>query len=527
MTETSVPAEGRLRAGWAGMSGGRSTAFGATVLLMVSSVLSGGLGLLRTIYIASVFGAGHQTDAYFAAFTIPDMISYFLVGGVASISLITILNRYREAGDEAGADRALSVVLNAMLVVLGAAVVVTEFLTPWLVRFFFKKFDAETSALCIHLTRLLLPGPLFFFAGGVLGSRLLVRKIFVYQAMTPIVYNLGIILGGVFLSKRLGVDSLAWGAMAGAFVGTTLINAVGAVRGGFRYRPILNLWDPAFKEWLILSLPLMIGFSLTMADKWILNYFAAGDRGGITLLSNAKALFNSPLSIIGMAAGAASLPFFSRLYAQGRMFDFNGAVSRAVSRLLAVSLLVSGLMVGLAEPIVDILRRGSFTHKDAAATATYFAVFAVTLCLWSAQGIYARAFYAAGDTLTPAVTGTVITVAVIPVYWVLYRGFGVSGLAWASDLGIFILTVTMALQLHRKRLVSIASLEGGELVRAGVASLVGYMAVVGCVRFVPHGAGHAGDVVVIGVGTVVWGVVCLGVLVGLGSKLPGQLRRRG
>src|SRR5271155_3784805 len=82
----------------------RHTAFSATLLLMASTLLSGVLGLVRTRYINKIFGAGWETDAYNAAFNLPDMLGYFLVGGAASISLITILNRYREAGDEEGAD---------------------------------------------------------------------------------------------------------------------------------------------------------------------------------------------------------------------------------------------------------------------------------------------------------------------------------------------------------------------------------------------------------------------------------------
>ena len=128
------------------------------------------------------------------------MLSYFLVGGVASISLITILNRYRHAGDEEGGDRALSIVLNAMMAVLTIAIIIAEFLAPLYTRIAFPKFTPESALLCTRLTRMILPGPLFFFIGGVLGSRLLVRKIFLYQAITPLIYNLGIIFGAIFLS---------------------------------------------------------------------------------------------------------------------------------------------------------------------------------------------------------------------------------------------------------------------------------------------------------------------------------------
>lgn len=531
ISEFSQPEAGRSgddsRPGIAGRLTGKHTAYSATLLLMASSILSGILGLLRVKYIAHVFGAGSPTDAYNAAFNLPDMINYFLVGGVASITLISILNRYREAGDEAGADRALSVVLVAMTVVLGIGILAAEFFAPAYTHLFFGKLDPATSRLCTHLTRILLPAQLFFFAGGALGSRLLVRKIFLYQAVTPILYNLGIILGGVFLSRRIGIDSLAVGVLAGSFVGSLVINAAGAFRSGMRFYPILNLRHPAFVEWLRLSLPLMIGVSLAMADKWILSHYAAADQGAITLLTNAKSLFNAPLSVIGMAAGAASLPFFSALFAQNRLYDFNEAVSRAVSRLIAVALLVTTWMVGLAIPIVDLLRGGHYSHGDALLTARYFALFAFSLALWSAQGIYARAFYAARNTLTPAVSGTIVTFVSIPVYALLFHHFGVSGLAVASDLGIFAHTLALAILLHRARLVSIASLHYAELARALAAAGISWCGAVACVRWLPTPHHHyLGDLVLLGAGSAVWLLLCWLTLTLTGSNLPRQVLRR-
>jgi putative peptidoglycan lipid II flippase len=493
---------------------------------MISSVLSGLLGLVRTKYIAHVFGAGSVTDAYNAAFNLPDMISYFLVGGVASITLVNMLNRHREAGDEEAADRALSVVLVAMTVVLGACILLAEFFAPIYTHIFFNKLDPATAALCTHLTRILLPAPLFFFAGGALGSRLLVRKIFLYQAITPIIYNLGIILGGVFLSGRIGIDSLAVGVLAGAFIGSLVINAVGAFRSGMAFYPVLNLRHPAFIEWLRLSLPLMIGVSLAMADKWILSHYAAADKGAISLLTNAKSLFNAPLSVIGMAAGAASLPFFSSLYTQSRFADFNAAVNRSVSRLIAVALLVTAWMVALASPIVGFLRGGSYTHADALATARYFALFALSLALWSAQGIYARAFYAARNTLTPAISGTVVTCASIPVYALLFHHYGIVGLAVASDIGIFAHTLALAVLLHRYRLVNLKYLDFRELARAALATIISFAGAFACVRLIPTPHGHTGDLILLLAGSSAWLILCWITLIATGSALPRQILRR-
>jgi putative peptidoglycan lipid II flippase len=526
------------------------SAFSATVLLGLSSLVSGLLALVRTKYISYVFGAGSATDAYTAAFQLPDMIGYFLVGGVASITLVNILSRHREAGDDRAGDEALSVVLMGMVAVLGLGIVLAELAAPFYVHHFFPSFDGPTSALCIHLTRLLLPAQLFFFAGGVLGSRLLVRKVFFYQALTPILYNLGIILGGVFLARRIGIDSLAWGVLAGSFLGAAVINAVGAFRSGMHFTPLLNLRHPAFVEWLKLSLPLMVGVSLVMADKWLLSYFASADRGGIYRLNVAKTLFNSPLSIIGVAAGAASLPFFSTLYAQRRMQDFNLAVCRSVSRLLSIALLVSAWLFAFAVPIVDLFKGGSFLHSDALVTARYLAIFALSMALWSAQGLYARAFYAAENTFTPALSGTIVTVLSIPVYWGLFHRFGVDGLAFASDLGILAHTVALAVLLHRARLVSLRTLEWGEIARAAAASLGAIAAGYAVASRLPGRADrlgswlvhslpsrmlhtrlfpsteHISDLLILAAGTAVWALVAWAILVAAGSRLPAQILRR-
>ncbi len=316
------------------------------------------------------------------------------------------------------------------------------------------------------------------------------------------------------------------GVLGGAFIGSLALNAVGAFRTGLRFYPIFNLRHPAFVEWLKLSLPLMIGVSLAMADKWILSYYAAADKGAITLLTNAKSLFNAPLSVIGMAAGAASLPFFSSLYTENRLFDFNAAVNRSVSRLIAVALIVTAWMVALAGPINGLLRGGKLTPAQANLTAHYFALFALSLALWSAQGIYARAFYAARNTLTPAISGTVVTLVSIPIYGSLYHHLGVTGLAVASNLGILAHTLSLAILLHRYRLVSLACLDFPELARAALAAVVAFAVAYAAVQYTPHPAGHTGDFVLLALGTSIWAATAFAILKLTKSKLPQQLRNR-
>jgi putative peptidoglycan lipid II flippase len=314
--------------------------------------------------------------------------------------------------------------------------------------------------------------------------------------------------------------------MAGVIVGPAAFTAYGAFRNGLKYSPILNLRHPAFWDWLRLTFPLMIGVSLTFADKWILNYYAASVGGGISRLTVAKSLFNSPMTILGSAAGAASLPFFSSLFSQGRMADFAGAVNRSVSRVLATALLAGAWMMALSFPIVDLFRGGSFNLHDAVETSQYFTIFAISIAAWAAQAIYSRSFYAAGNTMTPAIAGWSVTLVSIPIYALLFHRNGVAGLAAASDIGMVLSTITLAVLLHQYGLVRLQGLEYGELARALLAAVVAFAGTTWCVRLLHLPRGHRSDVISLAAGTVVWGILCGAVLLGTGSTLPGQLLRR-
>ena len=526
-TETTTLAAGATpsasaRFGWLRPSHKHSV-FSATLLLSAFALLSRVIGLVRDKYIAFKFGAGPGTDAYNVAFQLPDLINYLLIGGAASISFVTILSRYREAEKHEEGDVALSVILNTMLLVLGGAIVIAEFAAPLYSRIFFKD-DAAQAALCTEMTRILLPGQMFFFAGGVLASVALVRKQFAYQAVSPLVYTLGIILGGVALSGAIGIPSLAWGALAGAFAGPFLVNALAAHRAGVRYRPVLDFRNEGLRAWVKMSVPLMLGVTVVFMDNIILTYFAKHSTGDISRLMYAKRLFTAPMAILGQAAGAASLPFFASLYSRGEFAEYAAAVNRSVTRMLGAAVMLSAGMIALAGPAVDLLfRGGSFNRADAGKTAGYFAIFAISLALWAAQAIYARAFFAAGETLAPMRAGTIITVVSIPIYWALHARFGVMGLAWASNLAILVHTVTLAVLARRRGLVSLGGLDVVEVGRCLAAAAVSLVGTVAVLRVLPQRQTYWGDVAALTLGGVVWAGLCFAVLKAMGSTI---LRRR-
>lgn len=423
----------------------------AAALLVFTVLLSRVLGFIRDAVIAALFGATGSTDAFFAAFTIPDWLMYLVAGGTLSVTFIPIYTRHLRSGNESGGNRVLSIIATVMAPVLIGGIVALELATPTLAASYLRKLSHDQLELAIHLTRILLPAQLFFYLGGIASATLFSRQRFVAASMAPLIYNLGIIVGGALFGRRFGISALAWGALIGAVVGPFAVVVVAAWRAGMRYRPILAVRDAGFREWLLASIPLMIGVSLVTADDWFIRYFAAADVGAISCLNYARKLVQVPIAVAAQAVGQASMPFFAQYWAEGRKQELGTLVTTAARSSASVAALAACALVALAVPVVDLLfRRGHFAASQVVPTAHYVAVFAVAIPLWAVQGILARAFYAAGDTLTPMVAGTLVSVMAVPIYWGLSRALGVVGLVVASDVGILLHTASLFVLLPRR-----------------------------------------------------------------------------
>lgn len=423
----------------------------AAALLVGTVLLSRVLGFVREAVIAALFGATGATDAFYAAFTIPDWLNYLVAGQALSITFIPIYTRHLSRGDEAEGNRVFSIIATTMGLLVVVGIVVGEILTPALVHSYLRHLRPQDLELAVTLTRILLPAQLFFYIGGLAAATLFSRQRFVAASLAPLVYNGGIIVGGALFGRRFGIASLAWGAVGGALVGPFLLQVAAAARAGLRWRPSLRVTHPEFKEWLLLSLPLMIGVSLVTADDWIIRYFAAADVGAISCLNYARKLVQVPIAVAGQAVGAASMPFFARLWVENRRVELGELVGKSARAVAAVAALAACGLMALGVPAVEVLfHRGHFAAAQVAPTASYVALFAVAIPLFGMQQILARAFYAVGDTLTPMVVGTLAALASLPIYWALYHLVGPRGLVLASDLGIFLITATLLAILPRR-----------------------------------------------------------------------------
>lgn len=495
---------------------------------MAASVfLSRILGTVRDAVVAAKFGAAGETDAFFAAFTIPDWLNYLLAGGTLSITLLPIYAGHLTKGDENAANRALSTVTSIVLVLALLGVVAGQIFAETLLAAFFSKMPADKLATCVAITRVLLPAQIFFVAGGLMSATLFARGHFRAAAAAPLLYNGGIIAGGLLLGDQLGIAALAWGALFGAFAGPFLVPTIAAVRAGARLFPRFAGRDPDFLAWIKQSLPLMLGVSLVTADEWILRYFASGDEGAISHLTYAKRLMAAPIAMVGQAVGQASMPFFTRLFAEGKRGELADTVLATVRGAGVVAMMAAAGMIAVAEPLTALLfQRGAYTAADVGPTASYLVIFAAAVPLWALQGLLVRAFYAARDTLTPMLAGTVVTVLSLPLYDLAYRRGGAAGLAVASGVGIFLHT-TAVVVLLRRLLPELGQGAGACALGLGRGAVVAIVAGLAA-HAAASGAARIADLALVrcAAGGVAFAAVVLLVAGPLGVPEPGRLVAR-
>lgn len=411
----------------------------AALILAVSMLLSRILGFLREAVIAYAHGATAATDAYYAAFTLPDLMSYLLAGGTLSVTFIPLFSSYISRGEEEAGWRMFSTIASTMGLMVILFVIALEVFTPYLIPLVNPGFvnDPRQMELAVQMTRIVVPAQMAFYLGGLLQATLFVREVFWPAALAPLIYNLCIIAGGLLLEPWLGIQGFAVGVVVGAVLGPLLLPVWAArkeIRFKFRFAPR----DPDFKTFVLLSLPLMIGISLVTVDEWLLKYFGSmAAPGAISWLNNSRKMMLVLFAVIGQAAGQAALPFLTRLFHQGKEAEMGEMLARSLQRIAFLSLIASAGLVVTAKPLIWLVfLRGHFTLADAEQTADLLVYFSIGLVAWALQTLGVRGFYARKDTVTPMIIGTVVVAISLPVYWWLYHTMSVTGLALATTIGI-------------------------------------------------------------------------------------------
>ncbi len=502
---------------------------------IAAAIVSGGillsrvLGVVREMIFAAMLGADGVTDQYVAAFRIPDYANYLLAGGFLTITFIPIFSKYLADDQEAEGWEGFSSIIRWLAIGITALIVVGWFVAPWLIDTLYPDFTTGQVDTTVRLTRIVLPAQFAFVVGAMFAAVQFTKGVFVIPTLAPIVYNLGIIVGGVAFAIATGEadpEGFIWGALAGAFVGSFFIQYWGARRVGMRIDLGAPWRHPAVGQYLALAIPLMIGQSVVALDEGFMSIFGGlvGD-GAQTNLLYARRTMLVPVGIIAQAASVAAYPFLARLFAEGKVKAMQLTVDRAMRWVLVLSIAAAGLLAALALPVIRALfERYAYGESDSAAAAAALFFYAFAIPVWGGLQILTRAFYAKRAMWTPVLVGTAVTAAAIPLYFVLTDAFGIEGVALASVLALGAYTAILAWLWYsgregRSRLGAVLATAGRAIPPTVIGAAAAFAVSYGVTSVVP------GPTTLVNLLAVVAGTAAFaGIAFGLGSFLYDMLR---
>ncbi len=409
----------------------------ATLIMTASIFASRVIGLVREMVIAGIAGVTGPVDAYQVSFVLPEILNHVVASGFLSITFIPIFSRYLAEDNESEGWRVFHIILTGLGSLLLVLIVMAVYLAPDLVAFFAPGIvDPIVKAQAVKMTRIILPAQFFFFASGLFMAVQFAKERFSRPALAPLIYNLGIIAGGVFLSPYLGMYGFSWGALTGAFI-SFLVQYAGARRVGMRLSMNWNVRHPDFKTYIYLTLPLMVGATMMFSTEIFFRYFGSYlPLGGIAGINYALRVMLALSGFFGQAVGIASFPFMSRLAAEEKIDEMNRLLNNTI-RYLAMVIPFAVLIMVLRHEIVAVLfQRGQFDAAATDLTAGILMFLMVGAFAFTAQTVVARAFYARQNTLLPAVFGTIFVAVSIPLYMIGMRIMGARGIALAISISV-------------------------------------------------------------------------------------------
>ncbi len=423
----------------------------AAIIMMASVFLSNLIGLVREMVIAYVRGAGQEVDAYQLSFLIPEILNHILASGFLSITFIPIFSRYLSEENESQGWQVFSIILTNFGILLVFFICIAEVFAADVISVLAPGYDdPELIATVTLMTRIILPAQIFFFASGLFMAVQYAKEKFAIPALSPIIYNLGIILGGGLLGSRFGMLGFSWGVLTGA-VCNFIVQYAGAKRVGMKFQLTFDLRHPDLKKYIVLTLPLMVGLTMTFSREFFFRIFGSYlSPGGIAGINYALKIMLIPVALFGQAIGTAVYPFFARLVAENNLAEMNTLLNKTL-RYLALVIPVSVLLMVLKDEVVLIIyQRGQFDAAATALTADILIFLLAGAFALAAYTIIPRAYFAMQDTLFPTIYGSIAVLLSIPFYVFGLRLYGAKGIAIAISLSE-ILQVTVLYVLWNKR----------------------------------------------------------------------------
>ena len=411
--------------------------FSATIVLGITFALSAVLGFLRSRFLYSRFFSccAGQLDAYNAAFRLPDLIFKLLVSGALSASFIPVFSGYLHR-DKATADKIASTVINLLSIIFIIACILVLIFTYPFSRTIAAGFTPDQHQLMVQLTRVLLLAQIFFLVSSFLTSILQVHQAFLVPALSPIIYNLFIILSIFTLAPRFGIHGVTYGVVVGAFF--HLVIQIPVIKKiGFKYSFNINTKLKGVREVIRLMIPRTLSLGLAEIQNTLTLFFASTlSAGSLSLLQLAFQIMYLPSRIFGTTVGQASLPILSNSIAKNDIDNFRRTVTKVILQSLFVALPVTVLILVQRLAIVRIaFGAKQFPWSATLLTAKTLAFLTPAIICQSVTQILIRSFYAMHNTKTPLHVSILSLVANIAVsfYFITFTDLGIIGLALGAS----------------------------------------------------------------------------------------------
>ncbi|OHA20045.1 MAG: murein biosynthesis integral membrane protein MurJ [Candidatus Taylorbacteria bacterium RIFCSPHIGHO2_01_FULL_45_63] len=384
----------------------------AAYLLGFFTLLSQTLGFLRDRILAHTFGASVELDMYYSAFRIPDLI-FVSVASIVSVSVLVPFIIERLEKSELEIRRFLDSIFSfffLFIIVVSAAVFIA---TPWLLHMIFPGIaNSENGSMFILMTRIMLISPILLGFSNLFASIAQAKHRFVSYALSPIFYNIGIIVGVIFFYNRLGIVGLALGVVLGSFLHFACqLFSIRKPIPSFR----LFLDFGIIKNVIGLSFYRTLALSGSQISTLILIAIAARlSSGSVAIFNFAWNLQSVPLSLFGVSYTVALFPTISRLFGAGKRQKFLEEMTIAVRHITFWSVPVIVLFIVLRAQIVrTVLGSGNFDWTDTRLTAAALAIFSVSILAQSLILLFVRGYYAGGNTKKPLIINFLSAVLVV------------------------------------------------------------------------------------------------------------------
>lgn len=386
------------------------------------------LGLVRDRALAHFFGAGLTLDIYYAAFRVPDLI-FATAASLVSISVIIPFINKSESKYELNEDGSKSEdskkevrnILDSIFSSFGMLMVfislIAYILLPTLSKYIFKGIE-DPAALdqIIKLSQILLLQPVFLGISNILGSLTQLRKRFVLYALSPIVYNVAIIIGIFFLRPYLGISGVVWGVVLGGLLHFSIqIPFIKKEKLLPRFIAVNKIDWKLVRNIFKLSIPRTLTLSASMIELIVLTALAATlTVGSISILSLSFNIQSVPFGIIGVSYALAVFPTLSAHFANGERDKYLSQMVSAIRHVIFWSVPIASFFIVLRAQIVrTVLGSGNFNWDSTRLTAACLALFIVSLVAQSLELLFIRAYYAAGQTKKPLIINLISSVITI------------------------------------------------------------------------------------------------------------------